>query len=426
MVEKNFAVKPATMLPVINLIWRGTRKSMTDPLPQAILTIKMVTFLNPKTCRANKMEARKERGNMDNDSFEDISDEENEDIEVSELDHDTRIAGNITEHDTANSNMFVSRCPNNSLRDNVHHSPKQFEKQVGAFDRNKRANACQVSAFDKVNHNSPTKENTGKYKCDNEKSELFSKRAFEYSSELLAKTPSNVCTRCSVPFRSEHELANHKTMCVAERNVASGSKYESHDPLRVTKVPETRKRRRSTHEDEQGAIRSNGPHHLSKRWVFPTTRAEIVALANAPDTSPYHHCLAASSNRVSVITPHDALDHERFNSTRKIPHTPNINFKVDLPKVPSTHHPSISVQKLRVSHSEEDQQNKQCLLPIRKPAEHDAKELDGFGKEPDQRDAAKHMINDVDGSQQQSSHEHSDDDLDDKALPLKKRCVLTK
>ena len=59
MVEKNFAVKPVTMLPVINLIWRGTRKSMTDPLPQAILTIKMVTFLNPKTCRANKMKRGK-------------------------------------------------------------------------------------------------------------------------------------------------------------------------------------------------------------------------------------------------------------------------------------------------------------------------------------------------------------------------------
>ena len=65
---------------------------------------------------------------MDNDSFEDISDEENEDIKVSEVEHETRIAGNITEHDTANSNMFVSRCPNNSRSDNVHHSLKQFEK----------------------------------------------------------------------------------------------------------------------------------------------------------------------------------------------------------------------------------------------------------------------------------------------------------
>ena len=370
-------------------------------------------------------EARNEQVNIDNDSFEDNSDGENEDIEVSEVDHNTRIAANITEHDTANPNMFVSRCPNNSLRDNVHHSPKQFEKQVGAFDGNKRANACQVSPFEMVNHNSFTKENTSKYKCDNEKSELYSKRAFEYSSELLAKTASNVCTRCSVPFRSEHELANHKTLCLAERNVASGSRYESHDPRRVTEEPETRKRRRSAHEDERETIRCNGPHHFSKRWAFPTTGAEIVPLTNAPDTSSRHHCLVASSNRLSVITPYDALDHEHFNSVQNIPHTPNINFKVNLPKVPSTHHPASSVQRLRVSDSEEDQQNKQCLLPIRKPAEHDAKELDDFGKEPDQRDAAKHMINDMDGNQQ-SSHEHSDDDFDDKALPLKKRCVLTK
>ena len=361
--------------------------------------------------------------NIDNDSFEDNSDGENEDIEVSELDHSTQIAAKITEYDTANPNMFVSRCPNNSLRDNEHHSPKQFEKQVGAFDGNNRVNACQFSAFDMVNHNSFTKENTNKYKGDNEKRELYSKRAFEYSSELLAKTASNVCTRCSVPLRSEHELANHKTMCLAERNVACGSRYESHDPRRVTMESETRKRRRSAHEDERDTIRYNGPHHFPKRWAFPTTGAEIMALTNAPDTS---RCLATSSNRASVITPHDTLDHEHFNSMRNMPHTPNIKFKVNLPKVSSTHYPASSVQKLRVSHSEEDQQNKQCLLPIRNPAEHDVKELDGFGKEPDQRDAAKHMINDVDGSQQQSSHEHSDDDLDDKALPLKKRCVLTK
>ena len=378
----------------------------------------------PEDLLNQQKEASKERASTDNDSFEDNSEGENEDIEVSEVDHDMQYAVNISEHDIANSNKVDSQCTNNSVRDNVHLSPKHFEKQSGAFDENERANPCQVSTFDKVNHDGSTKDDRGNYENYNEKNELRTKQAFEYCSEFLAKNARNVCTRCSIPLRTEHELTNHKNICRGERNMTSGSYIHPDSPWIAMEL-ESRKRRRPNESDEQEVIRNNETHHMAKRWAFPTTGVEIAAITSALDASSQQYIPAASRYRMSVLTPYDALRHERTYSQQTIPYTSNNNFKVDLPKFPNTLHPTSSVQRLHDISCDEDQQNKQCLLPIRKPAEQDVKEPSGFGKEPDQRDAARHMINDVDGSQQQSSHEHSDD-LDDKALPLKKRCVLTK
>lgn len=349
-----------------------------------------------------------EPAKANSDSFEDNSELENEEIEVSEVDQDTQCIADMAEGGVVKSNTSSNESANTSMTNSMRFYAAQFGNQSAGFDSHQKTRPCQLSAFD---FTQPAHENV-------ENSELRAKMDRECECELAAKSVPMVCSRCAVEFTTERELAHHRTVCPAMSDRKLRNKPDELPLKLATRLP-SRKRRCSAGSDQQEVIENNEAHHHSKRWAFPTAGAEMTTVTSAPDT-------AASSqgctnlSRASVITPYNPLG--LFSRDLHYPPFANQERRRDHPGFLGALYPNDSVQKLRDS---ADIENKQRLLSIRKPAEQDAEERHGLGKEADQRKTATHVINGVDDCQPQSSRGYPNDDSDDKALPLKKRCVVS-